>query len=89
MPNQQLIECWKAEENELFAGWNFSYLKGRMSEDDPPWSYTDRAMELMRSAASVLDIGTVGGERMLITSGARLKDIEFNNRKRYKAIVLR
>lgn len=66
MTNLQLIEEWKAEEKEPFAGWDFSYLNGRMIEDDPPWSYTTRAMELMQNAASVLDIGTGGGERVLM-----------------------
>ena len=66
MSNQKLIDQWKSEEKEPFAGWDFSYLKGRMLEDDPPWSYTTRAMALMRSASSVLDIGTGGGERVLM-----------------------
>lgn len=65
MTNQQLIEGWKAEEKEPFAGWDFSHLAGRMIEDDPPWSYTERAMDRMRAAKSVLDIGTGGGERVL------------------------
>lgn len=60
-----LLEQWKAEEKQPFIGWDFSHLDGRMLQDDPPWSYTSRAKELMRSASSVLDIGTGGGERLL------------------------
>ncbi len=33
--------------------------------EEPPWSYTNRAKQLMRRASSVLDIGTGGGERLL------------------------
>ena len=33
--------------------------------EEPPWSYTIRARQLMRRASSVLDIGTGGGERLL------------------------
>ena len=61
----RLIEEWKAEEGKPFIGWDFSYLDGRMLMEEPPWSYTDRARQLMRRASSVLDIGTGGGERLL------------------------
>jgi hypothetical protein len=26
-----------------FTGWNFSYLNGRMTGAEPPWSYLDLA----------------------------------------------
>ena len=61
-----LIEGWKAEELEPFTGWDFSYLDGRMHLEDPPWSYSSRAAELMRSSSSLLDIATGGGERLLL-----------------------
>lgn len=60
-----LIEAWKAEEEAPFSGWDFSHLEGRMLQGQPPWSYSGRARELMRSCASVLDMATGGGERML------------------------
>ncbi|MYC97333.1 MAG: methyltransferase domain-containing protein [Caldilineaceae bacterium SB0661_bin_32] len=63
--NEKLIEGWKAEEEKPFTGWDFSYLDGRMLLEQPPWSYSTRARELMRSSASVLDIATGGGERLL------------------------
>ena len=63
--NEKLIEGWKAEEEKPFTGWDFSYLDGRMLLEQPPWSYSTRACELMRSSASVLDIATGGGERLL------------------------
>lgn len=62
---EALVEAWRREEREPFTGWDFSHLEGRMFEEQPPWSYTDRAAALMRRASSVLDMGTGGGERLL------------------------
>jgi SAM-dependent methyltransferase len=62
---EALVEVWRREEQEPFAGWDFSYLEGRMFEEQPPWSYMDRAAALMRRSSSVLDMGTGGGERLL------------------------
>jgi SAM-dependent methyltransferase len=61
----QLVETWGNEEQEPFAGWDFAHLDGRMVEEQPPWSYSTRAAELMCQASSVLDMGTGGGERLL------------------------
>ena len=62
---KQLIEEWKAEAEKPIIGWDFSYLDGRMLLEELPWSYSSRARELMRSAPSMLDIATGGGERLL------------------------
>jgi SAM-dependent methyltransferase len=59
------ILSWKQEEAQPFAGWDFSYLEGRMFEEQPPWSYAIRAAQLMRHASAILDMGTGGGERLL------------------------
>lgn len=61
----ELIERWKQEEAAPFAGWDFSYLDGRMLEDEVPWSYPARAQALMQQADSLLDMDTGGGERLL------------------------
>jgi SAM-dependent methyltransferase len=61
----ELIEAWKAEERQPFTGWDFSYLDGRMFEDQAPWSYSTRAAELMRQSHAAIDMGTGGGERLL------------------------
>lgn len=66
----ELIESWKAEEEQPFVGWDFSYLDGRMLLEDPPWSYSTRARELMRESSSCLDIATGGGERLLLMRDA-------------------
>ena len=67
MNRDELIAQWKKEEQERFSGWDFSYLKGRLLEHDPPWSYLRRAAELMKKAYSMADLGTGGGERLLET----------------------
>ncbi|WP_200816015.1 class I SAM-dependent methyltransferase [Nocardiopsis sp. JB363] len=44
-------------------GWDFSFVKGRMVQEDPPWSYGNHAHSLVRAATGpVLDLGTGGGE---------------------------
>ena len=65
MNSQELVETWKREEQQPFSGWDFSHLDGRMIEEQPPWSYSSRAAELMRRSRSVIDMGTGGGERFL------------------------
>lgn len=69
MNPSELVETWKREEQLPFSGWDFSHLDGRMIEEQAPWSYSSRAMELMRQASAVVDLGTGGGERWL-----RLRD---------------
>lgn len=61
----ELIEAWRREEQQPFAGWDFSYLDGRMLEEQAPWSYTSRAAEILDRASSVVDLDTGGGERFL------------------------
>ena len=64
MNTNKLIETWKHEEQQPFVGWDFSYLDGRMIEEQAP-CYSSRAAELMKKASSVVDLGTGGGERFL------------------------
>lgn len=59
------IDVWRSEERHPFTGWDFSHLDGRMIEEQPPWSYTERACALMADASSLLDMDTGGGERLL------------------------
>lgn len=61
----ELIDGWLREERQPFTGWDFSYLDGRMLVEQAPWSYLDRAAELMAQASSVLDLDTGGGEKLL------------------------
>lgn len=65
MEQTELLAQWRREEAQPFIGWDFSYLAGRMIEEEPPWDYMARAAELMRQARSVVDLDTGGGERFL------------------------
>ena len=47
-----------------FTGWDFSYLRGRTSAGPLPWDYRAEAARITRGAASLLDLGTGGGERL-------------------------
>jgi SAM-dependent methyltransferase len=60
-----LLAAWQQEEQAPFAGWDFSHLQGRVSEDPPQWSYMARAADLLRHATAMLDLATGGGERLL------------------------
>ena len=62
---EALFNYWKKEEVQPFSGWDFSYLADRCVEEKPPWSYEDMVRELLSDSASVLDIGTGGGEKLL------------------------
>ncbi|MFC4517020.1 class I SAM-dependent methyltransferase [Streptomyces ehimensis] len=51
----------EAEEAPV-AGWDFSWLDGRATEQRPPWGYQHMMGERMAHAAAALDIQTGGGE---------------------------
>ncbi len=61
----QLLQDLLAEYNRPFSGWDFSYLHGRMIEDDTPisWNYRATVLSYLRTAHVLLDMGT--GERSL------------------------
>jgi SAM-dependent methyltransferase len=65
MNEETLIKTWRHEERQPFTGWDFSYLKGRMTEGQTGWSYSARAAELLNQSTAVLDLDTGGGERFL------------------------
>lgn len=45
-----------------FAGWDWSYLHGRLTQAELPWDYSAKVRAMMRRARSMLDMGTGGGE---------------------------
>ncbi|HYV21209.1 MAG TPA: class I SAM-dependent methyltransferase [Candidatus Bathyarchaeia archaeon] len=69
MDEAVLIAAWSSEESQPFSGWDFGHIRGRYSEEKPPWSYEDLAREALRGAECALDLGTGGGEVL-----ARLSD---------------
>lgn len=64
MDDDTLLAQWRREEQQPFAGWDFSYLEGRHVEEQPPWSYDALVRALLPGADSLLDMGTGGGERL-------------------------
>lgn len=60
--SQERIEQWKKDEAAPFAGWDFSYIKDRKTEEKPPWDYVALAQELVSRSSAVLDMATGGGE---------------------------
>ena len=60
-----LVEAWLREEEQPFTGWDFPHLDGRLRGEREPWSYLDRAAELMGRSSSVIDLDTGGGEKLL------------------------
>ena len=63
--NKKLIKQWKKDERAHFEGWDFSYLKKRLSENNVTWDYINLSKELVKKSSLVLDIDTGGGERLL------------------------
>jgi SAM-dependent methyltransferase len=44
------------------SGWSFDWLRGRATEERPPWGYARLLSERLARVASALDIDTGGGE---------------------------
>lgn len=66
MDDRTLIESWRAEERDQPEGWDFSSLDGRMTQSREPWDFTARCRESLAGARRVLDMGTGGGEQLLL-----------------------
>jgi SAM-dependent methyltransferase len=47
-----------------FSGWDFSWLDRRSRTEPLPWDYSARVAALARSARTMLDMGTGGGEAL-------------------------
>jgi SAM-dependent methyltransferase len=45
-----------------FSGWDFSWLEGRMLQEEPPWDYPGIVRAYFDGVHSLLDLGTGGGE---------------------------
>jgi len=60
--NNSYIEKWKKDGAAPFQGWDFSYIHERHHLEEPNWNYEETARRLVSNAASILDIGTGGGE---------------------------
>lgn len=56
---QALVE---EAQSAVFSGWDFSWLTGRMQQEEPPWSYPDLVHAQLDGINRLLDMGTGGGE---------------------------
>lgn len=45
-----------------FQGWDFSWVKDRLIETSPSWDYRELVLDALKTADSLLDIDTGGGE---------------------------
>lgn len=60
----EMFNVYLSEIEKPFSGWDFSYIvgTGRMDTAPLPWSYVSTIIPYFKSASSVLDMGTGGGE---------------------------
>lgn len=65
MDYNQQKESWLAEERQVFKGWDFSYIANRIKEQSLPWDYRYHVIQAMKTADTMLDMGTGGGEFLL------------------------
>ncbi|WP_222106443.1 class I SAM-dependent methyltransferase [Catellatospora sichuanensis] len=59
MTFQQLVD---AAVDTVCEGWDFGVLEGRYVQGAPSWDYREIVGQPLRSAVSLLDLGTGGGE---------------------------
>ena len=57
-----LFDYLTKEYNAPFTGWDFSYLDGRMIQDDLPWNYKEIVEKYISGKNRLLDMDTGGGE---------------------------
>lgn len=45
-------------QSQKFSGWDFSWLKNRLVEEDPPWDYEQEVAKEFPRVKSLLDLIT-------------------------------
>ncbi len=62
--DEELFDFFAQEAKQSFSGWNFAHIEvtRRVVEAPLSWSYASIVLAQFRSARSVLDMGTGGGE---------------------------
>ena len=60
--DRELYAYFVSEYEKPFAGWDFSHVHGRLTEETLPWNYEMMVRSLLSEAGSLLDMGTGGGE---------------------------
>ena len=60
MSSATLLDRWTRDAAAPFEGWDFAYLKGRVTEAEPGWDYLALARAALSRAQDVLDVA-IGG----------------------------
>lgn len=60
--DKELFDILIEDAQHPFSGWDFSYIKDRMVTEPLTWSYSAKIIPFVRTADSMLDMGTGGGE---------------------------
>jgi SAM-dependent methyltransferase len=55
-------ELVKEAERAAFSGWDFAWLRGRMSTEGESWDFGRLVRARLKNVSSLLDMGTGGGE---------------------------
>ena len=67
MDADALLDQWRQRyQRSAIVGWDFSRFAGRLDAEEPPWDFEADCLAAWTAtpAASVLDLGTGGGERL-------------------------
>jgi len=59
---KELFDILVEDAQQPFSGWDFSYIKDRIVTEPFTWSYSAKIIPFVRTANSLLDMGTGGGE---------------------------
>lgn len=62
--NERLAQLKQVHASAVMVGWDFSRLDGRLESDTEPWDFEADCAAAMRSACTIIDLGTGGGERL-------------------------
>ena len=62
-----------------FEGWDFSWLEGRKTKLTLPWNYVAKVRARMHSIASMLDMGTGGGELLASLTPFPPRNLRYGN----------
>ena len=60
--SEKKFEIFMEDAKHHFSGWDFSYIEHRMVMEPLSWSYPSIILPYIRTAKSLLDMGTGGGE---------------------------
>lgn len=65
MEKERLKKLLLDEEKKAFIGWDFSYLHGRIKDEQFDWDYETIIRQYLETDMQLLDMGTGGGEFLL------------------------